>query len=147
MATDTAFTRLDVVEQHLRLLQQQREQYALRLRQHMEALKDREHRGAMMKEAASDLLHAWKPAVAISKALQPGKGVLPLLVQFVGMRGSLKRRILFTALSMAAPALIKHVDLKKVMNMVSGVFRPRHGTNGHGPHERVTEEDFSEPWQ
>lgn len=148
MVTERAFSGMDAVEQRLRVLDQQRTLYAYRVQQHVAALKDREHRAALLKGAVKDLVHAWRPMEAVKAALSPGNGALPLLVQFATTRGGFKRRLFWTALSAIAPTLLKSVDMKKAMGVVSGLFRPRHEQNGHADHVLEDEEDdFREPWQ
>src|SRR5262245_2782990 len=133
MATDVyagAFSDLDHVEQRLRLVKQERDQYAHLFRQHLEVLKDHDRRGILMKNAMYDLLHAWRPAEVVRAALEPAQGVLPVVVQLAGMRGSLKRRLLWTAASLVAPALLKRMDMSKVLGTVMALFRPHEHGNG-----------------
>jgi hypothetical protein len=131
MGIDLPFQRIDAVEQRLRLLQQQRDQHASRLRQHVEVLKDHELRGRLMKDAVHDMLHAWKPGEVVRTALEPAAGLVPLLMQFVSFRGGFKRKLLLTGLSLAAPALLKRVDVAKVIGAVASFFRKHHESNGH----------------
>ena len=151
MATDLPFRDLEMVEQQLRLAHQRRDMHASQLRAHVDLLKDREHRGLMMKDAVHDLLHSWRPAEVVGAALEPAKGLLPLLIQMATMRGSLKRRVFWTALSVLTPTLLKQVDFGKVFHMVSGLFSGRATVGHNGVHavdqEEEEEEDFTEPWQ
>ncbi|HMC97468.1 MAG TPA: hypothetical protein VKG92_07445 [Flavobacteriales bacterium] len=147
MVTERPFSGMDAVEQRLRLLDQERNLHAYRVKQHVAAIKDREHRAALLKDAVSSLLHAWRPAEVVKNALKSGSGAaVPLLFQFATTRGSIKRRLFWTALSAIAPALLKNVDVKKVVGVVAGLFRSRQGHNGHAEHA-LEEEDFTEPWQ
>jgi hypothetical protein len=131
MATEATYTNIDSVEQQLRLLKQRRDLHASRLRDHFEALKDHQHRGMLLKDAAHDLFRAMKPAEMVGAALEPAKGLAPTLVQFLSTKGSFKRKLFFTALSMAAPALLKRVDLGKVIGTVSRLFGSKASHNGH----------------
>jgi hypothetical protein len=140
MVIDPPFKHMDAVEQRLRLLQQQRDQHASHLRLHLDVLKDHDLRGRLMKEAVRDMWQAWKPAELVRTALEPAAGIVPLLVQFATIRGGFKRRLLLTALSVAAPALLKRMDLAKVMGTVMSLFRARHEANGKMHAETVFDE-------
>jgi hypothetical protein len=76
----------------------------------------------------------------VRTALEPARGLVPLLVQFASIRGGFRRRLLFTALSVAAPSLLKRVDFAKVVGTVMALFRPHHEGNGRMHAETVLDE-------
>ncbi len=148
MVISRPYSSLDAVERELLMIRQRRDAHGEHLERHLEALKDRTHRGKLIKNAVHDVLHSWKPAEVVKAAVTPAKGLLPVLFQMLTMRGSLKRRLFMTALSMAAPALIKRIDFGKVMHVVNGLLHKRPSPDHNGAHamEGQEEEDFVEPW-
>lgn len=148
MVIDRPYKDLHAVEQQLLMAQQRRDLHALQLQRHLEALKDRGHRGLLMKDAVHDLLHSFKPAEAISAALRPASGLAPLLMQLLTVGGSLKRRVLMTALSLAAPALLKRIDLGRLIHVVGGLLRSRKKAEQDGSYADTEDEvDFTEQWR
>jgi hypothetical protein len=148
MVISRPYASLDAVERELLLIRQRRDAHGTSLERHVEALKDHTHRGKLMKDAVHDLMHSWKPAEMVKAAVQPAKGLLPVLIQLLTMRGSFKRRLFMTALSMAAPALIKRIDFGTIMHVVNGLLHKKGSAEANGMHsmEGQEEEDLVEPW-
>jgi hypothetical protein len=55
------------------------------------------------------------------------------------MRGGFKRRLFWTALSVAMPLVMKHVDMSSVMDKLGDLLGSLRG-NHHGTNGSVTEE-------
>lgn len=108
-----------IAEERMRL-DALRRYHGVRIERHLEALKDRQVRGSLLRNAASDLLLSWKPAHALAGILGGGR-MTAALGSAIFRRGGLSKRMLVFAARSIVPYLLErtaHLSIDRIIREV-----------------------------
>ncbi len=120
MDIEKPFTSYKEVQTHEVKLRVLRDTHALRFENHWRALGDKDVRANLFKSAVNDAVHDIKPVRKITELLTGGGIASQLLMGMISRRGGLMRRLLGSALAMAAPGLLAKVPWGKAVELVRG---------------------------
>lgn len=143
MINSTHFTSLEQVAQERARLDHVRKVHGDRLERHWSALKDHKVRGALMRDAASDVLRSWHPAGMIAGLLGNGS-LTSALGAAVFRRGGLGKRVFSFAASLLVPMLVKKagsVSLDAIIKQVGETLGKFSGRKTEDQEEEMAEED------
>ena len=108
MARTDRFASLAAVQAEKMRLDNVRKEQGDRLERHWLALKDRDVRGALMRDAVGDVFRAWKPFRMISGLFTGGTTTAALGAALGG--GSWAKRLFRFGMGMALPKILERVE-------------------------------------